>query len=363
MRNPRRTAATASALMIGLALVTMFSVLGQSAKASVSQSIRQDFIGNYVVKTTGANFGEFSPTVEPRIAAVPGVEATSPQRTGLAKYRTSTVTLTAVNAQTVSQVFRLQVNTGSLSSLGQGQLLVEQKAADNKHWKVGTPVQLDFAKTGRRTLIVGGTFKASQLFSNYVISTTVFEANFTDQLDTVVAIKVAASADPATVRNAIDAAIAPYPNLTVDDPATVEKDQANQINQLLTLINALLALAIIIAVIGIVNTLVLSVVERTRELGLLRAVGMLPRQVRQMIRGESVIIALFGALLGLVVGLGFGIALTEAVISNSGSGVLSIPIASLIEFLVVAALFGVVAAIWPARRAARTNVLAALAFE
>jgi putative ABC transport system permease protein len=363
MRNPRRTAATASALMIGLALVTTFSVLGQSAKASISNSINQDFIGDFVVKTTGAQFGEFSPTVEPRIAAVPGVQATSPQRTGLAKYRTSTVTLTAVNAQTVGQVFRLHINTGSLSSLGQGRLLVEQKAADNKHWKVGTHVQLDFAKTGRQPLIVGGTFKASGLFSNYIISTTVFEANFTDQLDTVIAIKVADSADLETVQRAIGDAIAPYPNLTVDDPATVKKDQANQINQLLTLINALLALAIIIAVIGIVNTLVLSVVERTRELGLLRAVGMLPRQVRQMIRGESVVIALFGALLGLVVGLGFGIALTEAVISNSGSGVLSIPVVSLIEFLVLAILFGVVAAIWPARRAARTNVLAALAFE
>jgi putative ABC transport system permease protein len=362
MRNPRRTAATASALMIGLALVTMFSVLGQSAKKSVSQSINQDFIGTYVVKTSGANFNNFSPTVEPRIAAVPGVEAISPQRSGQARYRTSTITLTAVDAATVDKVFRIHVNSGSLSSLGQGQLMVEQKAANAKGWKVGSPVQLDFAKTGRQTLIVGGTFKVNQLTSNYLVSTKVFEANFTDQLDFVVAIKVADSADPATVRAGIDAAIAPYPNLVVDDPATVAKDQANQINQLLTLIDALLALAIIIAVIGIINTLVLSVVERTRELGLLRAVGMLPRQVRRMIRGESVIIALFGAGLGLVVGLGFGIALTEAVISNSG-GVLSIPIGSLIEFVVLATIFGVVAAIWPARRAARTNVLAALAFE
>jgi putative ABC transport system permease protein len=139
----------------------------------------------------------------------------------------------------------------------------------------------------------------------------------------------------------------------------VEKDQASQVNQLLAIIYVLLALAILIAVLGIINTLVLSVVERTREFALLRAVGMVRRQVRSMVRGESVVIALFGAALGVLVGLGFGLALTSAVVATSG-GVVSIPVSSLVVFVLLATVFGIVAAVWPARRAARTNVITAL---
>jgi putative ABC transport system permease protein len=363
MRNPRRTAATASALMIGLALVTMFSVLGQSAKASVTQSIRQQFLGNYVVKTTGSNFGDFSPTVEPKVAAVPGVEAISPERTANALYRSSNVAVTGVDGATVGRLLRVEVKSGSLSSLSRGEIMVEQHTARSDGLKVGSPIRLRFARTGEQTLIVGGTYATSQLIgTNYLVSTQVFEANFTDQLDQVVMIKVASGADPATVRTGLDNAIAAYPNVNIEDPATVERQQASQVNQLLTIIYVMLALAIIIAVLGIINTLVLSVVERTREFALVRAVGMLRRQVRNMVRGESVIIAVFGAALGVLVGLGFGIALTSAVIATSG-GVVSIPVSSLVVFVVLAVVLGIVAAVWPARRAARTNVITALSVE
>ena len=362
MRNPRRTAATASALMIGLALVTMFSVVGQSAKASVSNSIKQEFLGDYVVKTTGTQFGNFSPTVEPKIAAVPGVEASSPQRSGNAKLGSSTVTLTAVNPTTIGQLMKLDVKSGSLSSLSRGEIMVQKDTAKSKGLKVGGPVHLHFAKTGDQTLVLGGTYATSQLIGNYLVSTGVFEANFTDQLDQIVMIKLAANADPVAVRNGIDQAISAYPNVEVQNPAQVEKDQASQVNQLLTIIYVLLALAIFIAVLGIINTLVLSVVERTREFALLRAVGMARRQVRTMVRGESVIIALFGAVLGVLVGLGFGVALTSAIIRNQG-GVVSVPVTSLVVFVILAFIFGIVAAVWPARRAARTNVIMALSFE
>jgi putative ABC transport system permease protein len=362
MRNPRRTAATASALMIGLALVTMFSVFGQSAKASINHSIDQTFSADYVLKT--ANFGNFSPDVEQRVAAVPGVAAYSPQRTDRALYKSSTVTMTAVDANAIGKVLRVEVKSGSLGTLAKGQMMVEEKAAKSKHWAVGTPVQLTFAKTGPQTLVVGGTYKNNQLIgSNYLVSTKVFEANFTDQFDQVVMVKLANGADPNTVRTRLEDAVAQYPNVTVSDAASVKKDQAKQVNQLLTIIYVMLALAVIIAVLGIINTLVLSVVERTRELGLLRAIGMIRRQVRRMIRGESVVIALFGALLGLGVGTGFGVALTKAVLTSSQGGVISVPIVSLVVFLVLATVFGVLAAVWPARRAAKTNVLAALQFE
>jgi putative ABC transport system permease protein len=363
MRNPRRTAATASALMIGLALVTMFSVLGQSAKASVTRSIRQQFIGSYVVKTTGASFGDFSPTVEARLAAVPGVAAISPERTANALYRSRTVGVTAVDGATVGHLLRIDVRSGRLSSLARGQIMVEQHTASSEGLKVGSPLQLRFARTGDQTLIVGGTYASSQLIgTNYLVSTNVFEANFTDQLDQVVMVRVAGGADPAAVRAGLDQAIAAYPNVNVEDPATVEKQQASQVNQLLTIIYIMLALAIVIAVLGIINTLVLSVVERTREFALLRAVGMVRRQVRSMVRGESVVIALFGAALGVLVGLGFGVALTSAVVATSG-GVVSIPVTSLVVFVVLAMVFGVVAAVWPARRAARTNMITALSVD
>ena len=363
MRNPRRTAATASALMIGLALVTMFSVFGQSAKASVNKTIDTDFSADFILKNSSFR-PTISPTVEQQAAAVPGVAAVSGQRAGQARYHSSNLTLTGVDAEAIGQVVRVEMVHGSLSALGQGQLLVEDKAASNKGWKVGTPVAMEFTKTGTQTLTVGGTFKANPLLnSNYVVSIPVFEANFTDQLDTVVLVKVADGVNPETVRPGLEAAVAPYPNVSVSDSASVKKDQAKQVNQLLAIIYALLALAVIIAVLGIINTLVLSVVERRRELGLLRAVGMVRRQMRSMIRGESVIIALFGAILGLVIGLGFGLALTKAVLSNGIGGVVSVPVPTLIIFVILAAIAGVLAAVWPARRAARTNVLAALTFD
>jgi putative ABC transport system permease protein len=146
--------------MIGLALVTMFSVFGQSAKATISHSIDKNFSADYVLKT--ANFGNFSPDVEQRVARVPGVAAFSPERTDRALYRSSTVTLTAVDANAIGKVLRVEVKSGGLSSLAKGQLMVEEKAAKKKGWKVGTPVQLTFAKTGQQTLVVGGTYKSNQ---------------------------------------------------------------------------------------------------------------------------------------------------------------------------------------------------------
>ena len=243
--------------------------------------------------------------------------------------------------------------------------MVEQHTASSKGLKVGSPIRLRLRQDRRANADRGRDLRRQPAHRDQLsgVDGRVFEANFTDQLDQVVMIKVAGGADPAAVRNGLDQAISAYPNVDVEDPATVEKDQASQVNQLLTIIYVMLALAIIIAVLGIINTLVLSVVERTREFALLRAVGMARRQVRSMVRGESVVIALFGAALGVLVGLGFGVALTSAVVASSGGGVVSIPVTSLVVFVILATVFGIVAAVWPARRAARTNVITALSFE
>jgi putative ABC transport system permease protein len=360
MRNPRRTSATAAALMVGLALVTMFSIFGQSAKASVTRTIDQDFSADYVVMT---KFQPFSPSVEPRIAAVPGVGAVSPERQANVRSGTSSLTLTGVNAATISKVLHLEIKSGDLSALSRNQLLVEETAAKNKSWKVGTIVPVEFPKTGVQNLTVGGTFKKNQLAGNYLLSTTVVDPGVVEHVDNVVLVKAAPGVAAASLKPALDNAVADFPSLTVSDATAVKQQFKNQLNTLLGIIYALLGLAVIIAVLGIINTLVLSVVERTRELGLLRAVGMLRRQVKSMIRGESVVIALFGAVLGLVIGTVFAVALVKALASNGSSGIVAIPYSSLVVFIIFAALAGVVAAAWPARRAARLDVLTALAFE
>jgi putative ABC transport system permease protein len=178
----------------------------------------------------------------------------------------------------------------------------------------------------------------------------------------VVLVKTAAGVSPSEARAAADRVAKQFPNVRLEDQAQFRKSQAAQINQLLGLVNALLGLAIWIAAIGIVNTLALSIYERTREIGLLRAVGMLRRQVRSMIRWESVIIAVFGALLGTAVGIFFGWAMVRA-LSDQGISVLSIPAGQLLIYLVIAGVIGVLAAVRPARRAARLDVLSAISYE
>ena len=361
MRNPRRTSATAAALMVGLALVTMFSVFAESAKASVGSTLDRDFSIDYLVGTTGG-YRPFSPSVEQKIAAVPGVGAVSPLRTSPARYGSHSLTIDGVNPGTVDRLIRFDFTGGNVAALGKGQLLVEDGAARSKGWKIGQPVRITFPKTGTQTLIVGGTFKKNQLVDNYVVSTHVYEANFDVQLDQEVLIKAAPGVNPTSIRPGIERAAADLPNLSVQDSASVKQQYRHQVNQLLGIIYVLLGLSVIIAVIGIINTLVLSVTERTRELGLLRAVGMVRKQVKSMVRGESVVIALFGAVLGLGIGTAFGVALTKATQSSTGTA-LAIPIKSLVAFVMFAAGVGVLAAMWPARRAARLNVLDSLDFD
>jgi putative ABC transport system permease protein len=189
-----------------------------------------------------------------------------------------------------------------------------------------------------------------------------FDSNFADRLDFVVLTEVAPGVALEAARRAMEEVAADYPNVDVRDQAEVKADQRRQINSLLGLVTALLALAIVIALFGIVNTLALSVFERTRELGLLRAVGMSRRQVRSMVRAESVITSVIGALLGLVVGVFFGFAVVRA-LSSEGIGSVVVPFGQLVTYVVLAGLAGTLAAIWPARRAARLDVLSAISYE
>ncbi len=290
-------------------------------------------------------------------AAAPGVTAETTVYQGEFEVRGLLQTLTAVSTQHLSSTLILRMTSGAPAALDAGDLLIDSTTASNDHLSVGDTVPVRFAKTGPTTLRIGGIYQANALIGSYLVSDAVFQAHYYSR-HTPTAVLLTTTGNETAVQNALAA----YPNVQVQTRAQFEQSQAASVNQLLGLVYALLALAVLIALIGIVNTLMLSVIERTREIGLLRAVGMRRRQVRSMVRSEAVILAVFGAVIGIVIGTLMGLALV-ATLRQQGITDTVVPVSNLVIFLVLAALLGLVAAGWPARRAARLDVLAAIATE
>jgi putative ABC transport system permease protein len=360
-RNPRRTASTAAALMIGLGLVAMVAILSASLKASLDRALTDTLKADFTLTTS--SFTMFSPDVAGRVGDLPEVGAVSEFRSSPFRVGDATGFLTAVDPTTIEEVATLDVSAGSTEALVPDTVLVYKDQADERGWTVGDSVPAAFAAVGAHPLEIVGIFDENRLVgSDYVISLETYEDVFPEQLDTFVLVKGAEGVPIDEVRRSVTRAVEPFSNIEVQDQAEFREQQAGFINQLLGLVTALLAMAILIALFGIVNTLGLSIFERTRELGLLRAIGMGRRQVRWMIRWESVIIAVIGAVLGLAIGVFFGWALQQA-LEPEGVTELAIPTGQLLIYLVFAALAGVLAAIWPARRAARLDVLQAIAYE
>jgi putative ABC transport system permease protein len=240
-------------------------------------------------------------------------------------------------------------------------MLVSDRVADDKGWQVGQRITMVFPRTGAQQMQIVGTYHDDALFSNgYIITLDDFGENAADDLDSLVLAKRAKGATDASARAAVGPILADYPSVKLQDQAQYKAQVAGQIDKLLGLVFVLLMLAVVIAVIGIINTLALSVFERTRELGLLRAVGMGRRQLRRMIRWESIIIAVLGAVLGLGVGAFFGWAAVSAM-KDVGVDTLAFPAVRLLSFVLFAIVAGTLAAIFPARRAARLDVLEAIA--
>jgi putative ABC transport system permease protein len=359
MRSPRRTAQTASALMVGLALVSAISVFGASLAQSATSSVDNAISADLIITTGNNSQGGFSNTVRPTAAAVPGVSATSTVYQDQFVVQGAVQNLTSVSTATLSQTVILDMTSGSSTALAAGQLLVDSTTADSKHWAVGQVLPVRFALTGATTMRIGGIFKSNALVGKYLVGNGFFLTHFSNELPVALLLKTDGSA---STEQAVKHALTGYPNLKIQTKAEFEQSQQAQVNQLLGLVYALLGLAVIIALIGIVNTLVLSVFERTHEIGLLRAVGMKRRQIRAMIRSESVILAVFGAVIGILVGTGLGVALTWSLKSQGFTSIV-VPYSRLIVFLVLAAVLGLIAASWPARRAAKLDVLAAIAAD
>jgi putative ABC transport system permease protein len=356
-RNPRRTAQTAAALTVGLALVSTVAVLGASLSTSAKHSVDSAISADYIVSGKGG----FSRSVVPAIAHLPGVRTTTVVYQGQFEFRSSLSTLVAASPARLSKTVKLQLTSGrGAPAMAAGQLLVDTTTADANHLSVGSVVAVKFAQTGSTTMRIGGIFKPNPLLGSFLTGDGFFRSRFDNPLP--IAVLLSAAPGARGLGGALNSALVPYANVGFKTRAGFEASQQASVNQLLGLVYVLLALAVLIALIGIVNTLMLSVFERTREIGLLRAVGMKRRQVRVMIRSEAVIIAVFGAFVGIIVGTGLGAALAAS-LRHNGVTTVAIPVSSLIIFLIVSAILGLAAAAWPARRAASLDVLAAIATE
>ncbi len=371
MRQPGRTMVTAAALTIGLALVTFVAVLADGTKATIDQAIGSTFAGNLIVESSqgGGRETGIPALVAPTVRRVPGVaQVTAVAFTvGRPLGSKENATVTAVEPASFARVYRVEWKHGStatLLALGSTGVLVAEGYAKSHHLSVGGQIVVLTPSERRVRLTVTGIVKdRARLLGNLTISRALARAQFGQREDAFVFVAYAPGAGNATVQPAIDRVLASeFPQTKSRTAAQFKQEQSEQINTLLTLIYVLLALSVIVSLFGIVNTLVLSIYERTRELGMMRAIGTSRRQLRQMIRYESVITALIGGVLGLAIGV-VGAVLTVT-FALSGSGfVQSIPLGTLFVLLVVAALAGVIAAQLPARRAARIDVLEALASE
>lgn len=357
MRNPRRTSATASALMIGLALVSAFAIFGQSIKESVHDTVSGSLRADYFI----TNATPFSDSVAQTVSTLPGVapDGVVPIQGGPVSIAglKGAANVLAANPRAVASVFALRTTAGQLA-VADGQIAMDAAQAASLHLSVGKPVQVTFGATGATTLTLAGTFTDSSGLVKDLITTTEWSKHSSATADSLVLVKRAPGADPATVLAAIKKVAEPF-GLAVNDQGGFVAEQEKTVDQLIGLVYVLLALAVVIALFGIVNTLALSVIERTREIGLLRAVGLRRGQMWLVIVLESVVIALYGATLGVGVGSFLGWALVSA-LKSQGITTFAYPVTTIAGVLIMGGVLGVIAALAPALRAARMNVLRAI---
>ncbi|MDQ1508633.1 MAG: putative transport system permease protein [Actinomycetota bacterium] len=365
-RNPKRTSVTAAALMIGVALVGFITVFATSAKKSFLSTIDAQISSDYVINSGGSFGGTgLSPRLDREIAKLPAIDASTPVRVGPADVNKSVDLIAAVDPVPAQKLFALKSVGGKLSDLTPDGIAISKTSADKHHWKIGSTIPVKFAKTGNTRLRVEMIYDEKQLAlpgGGNLISLQGYEKHFSQQLDALIFAKLKPGVSPEEGRKAIEPLLKGYPTAKLQDNAQYKADQVKNLNQLLGLIYGLLIFAVIIAFIGIANTLALSIHERTREIGLLRAVGESRRQVRSMIRWESVIISLLGTLLGLAIGLFFGWAVVVA-LHDQGITKFDPAVTTQILIVVIAGFSGIIAAILPARRAAKLDVLQSISSE
>lgn len=353
-RSPQRTAGTAVALTIGLALVSTVTIIGASLKSTVSDALSSTVTADYIVTSNG----DLPAGVVDQVAALPEIGDSTVFAGDNALVNGEERYIEALNFATIEGLINSQISEGSYDASGDNTVIFKD-LAEELNVGVGDTLAFELPNGSKQDFTISGIFDDNTFLDEVSIDFADYEKYFED--DTVGAL-IATGVDgttPTESRAALDAVLDGYPQLRVQDQAEFLAETEGQIDQLLAVINVFLGIAVIIALIGIVNTLTLSVFERTRELGLLRAVGMTRRQIRRMVRWESVIVAVFGAILGVGLGILFGWAISDAIPDDIVAKA-SFPVGQLLVFIIAAVIVGLLAAIFPARRAARLNILDAI---
>ena len=365
IRAPRRAAATAAALMIGVSLVVGIAVLTESAKASTKVALQQAVKADYMVFATGGGGqGGVSPTATTALATDQHFAAVDDLKSGTLVINDASTSVFAANPADYQQFFVLDVASGDPASLSSpNTIFLDQQEASNHGWSVGDTIRVTFPQVGSTvTERIGCIFDANALTTGYMISSQQYAAYFPEPQTFIILLRGAPGVSHSAGMTALDQDLSAFPTLKAYDAASFLALQSQSLDQLTSAIDVFLVMAIVIAALGIVNTLALSIIERSRELGLLRAIGLTRSQTRTMVRWESVLIAFLGLVLGVVLGIGLGVAVVRA-LAFTGLGHIAIPFASLLGYAVGALVIGLLAAILPARRASRLNVLEAISTE
>ncbi|MFF3347592.1 ABC transporter permease [Streptomyces sp. NPDC002779] len=356
VRNPRRTAATASALMIGLTLITGMTVMAGSLQQAIDKMASSALRADYVVSM--ANGNGLSPDVDATLRELDGVTATSPLRNAPSRIDGETEYLTGVNGSSIADLTELPMDSGAFE-VGGTRVVVDDDTATSHGWRTGSTFTAHYEDGKAERLTVAGVYVGNEMIRGIMLDNRTLTPHLTDPTDMQVMVKTAARASDAT-KDALEKALGANPAIKVQD----KKDLSNEIAQMSTLIlnmvYGLLAMAVIVAVLGVINTLAMSVFERSQEIGMLRAIGLDRKGIKRMVRLESLVISLFGGVLGIGLGVFFGWAAGELVASRMATYELVLPWTRMGVFLLLAATVGVLAALWPARRAARLNMLTAI---
>ncbi|MFJ3496797.1 ABC transporter permease [Streptomyces sp. NPDC086091] len=361
VRNPRRTAATASALMIGLTLITGMTVMAGSLQKSIDKMASAAIEADYVV-SMASGAASLSPDVAKKLAATDGVTAISPLRNapGQIDGRNSEY-LTGVNGATIGKLTDLTLKDGSFR-VGGDRIVVDQETADRYHWKAGSAFSLAFEDGAKKKMTVAGVYEGNEMIRGIFLDNKVLGPHQDDPADRQIMVKTSGGASDAT-KDRLEKALGSNPAIQVQSKQDLSDQIAQMFTLMLNMLYGLLAMAVIVAVLGVINTLAMSVFERSQEIGMLRAIGLDRRAVKRMVRLESLVISLFGGVLGIGLGVFFGWAAGELIGSRMQTYELVLPWGRMVLFLVLAGGVGVLASLWPARRAARLNMLSAIKSE
>uniref|UniRef100_UPI0015F0BB3C FtsX-like permease family protein n=1 Tax=Streptomyces shenzhenensis TaxID=943815 RepID=UPI0015F0BB3C len=359
LRNPRRTAATASALMIGLTLITGMTVMAGSLQTAIAKMASASIRADYIVSM--ANGNALSPDVAKEIAATDGVTASSPLRNAISRIDGRTEFLTGVDGSAIGKLTDLKVDSGTFRVRG-SDVVVDDEEAKSQGWKAGSTLTVHYEDGASQRLTVAGVYEGNQVIRGIMLDNATLTPHVAHPDDMQVMVKTADGASSAT-KDRLAKALGSNPAIKVQDKQDLSDSIAKAFTLILNMVYGLLAMAVVVAVLGVINTLAMSVFERSQEIGMLRAIGLDRKAVKRMVRLESLVISVFGGVLGIGLGVFFGWAAGQLVGSRMPTYELVLPWARMAVFLLLAGTVGVLAALWPARRAAKLNVLAAIKAE